>query len=124
MEYEQQITQLKGTLAVMVEIQQQQADVQKMQAHTLLVHERLQARQAESLAIHERRMNDFDTRMVELQKMLGEGLARHEQQMNKLREGYALHEQRMSHIDMRLAEITDKLDGMIGFMDGFTRRPQ
>jgi hypothetical protein len=69
-------------------------------------------------------MNDFDTRMVELQKMLGEGLARHEQQMNKLHESYALHEQRMSHIDMRLAEITDKLDGMIGFMDGFTRRPQ
>jgi hypothetical protein len=30
----------------------------------------------------------------------------------------------MSHIDMRLAEITDKPDGMIGFMDGFTRRPQ
>jgi hypothetical protein len=33
MDYEQQMTQLKGTLAVMVEIQQQQADVQKMQAH-------------------------------------------------------------------------------------------
>ena len=99
MEYEQQITQLKGTLGVMVEIQQQQADVQKLQAHTLLVHERLHARQAESLALHERLMA-------------------------KLHESYALHEQRMSHIDMRLAEITDKLDGMIGFMDGFTRRPQ
>jgi len=29
-----------------------------------------------------------------------------------------LHEQRMNHVDMRLAEITDKLDGLIGFMDG------
>jgi hypothetical protein len=32
--------------------------------------------------------------------------------------GMALHEQRMNHVDMRLAEITDKLDGLIGFMDG------
>ena len=113
MDYEQQMTQLKGTLAVMVEIQQQQAEVQKMQAH--------------SLVVHERRMND----MVELQKMHAEGLALHERRMNEIgelqkmqAERFELHEQRMSHIDMRLAEITDKLDGMIGFMDGFTRRPQ
>jgi hypothetical protein len=32
-------------------------------------------------------------------------------------EGLALHEQRMNHVDMRLAEITDKLDGLIGFMN-------
>jgi hypothetical protein len=51
-------------------------------------------------------------------------MADHERLMSKLHESYALHEQRMSYIDMRLAEITDKLDGMIGFMDGFTRRPQ
>jgi hypothetical protein len=25
----------------------------------------------------------------------------------------------MAHVDMRLAEITDKLDGLIGFMGGF-----
>ena len=106
MEYEQQIAQLKGTLAVMVEIQQQQAEVQKMQAHSLVVHERRMAEMAEGQAIHDRRMAE-----------MAEGLA-------KLHESYALHEQRMSHIDMRLAEITDKLDGMIGFMDGFTRRPQ
>jgi HD-GYP domain-containing protein (c-di-GMP phosphodiesterase class II) len=117
MEYEQQITQLKGTLAVMVEIQKQQAEVQKMQAHSLVVHERRMNEMAEGQAIH-------DQRMAELRKMLAEGLALHEQRMNKLHESYALHEQRMNHIDMRLAEITDKLDGMIGFMDGFTRRPQ
>lgn len=29
-----------------------------------------------------------------------------------------IHAQRMNHIDMRLAEITDKLDGLIGFMGG------
>lgn len=138
MDYEQQMTQLQGTLAVMVEIQQQQAEVQKMQAHSLVVHERrmnemveVQKMQAEGQAIH-------DQRMAELRKMLAEGFALHEQLharqaeglaiheglLGELKEGYALHEQRMSHIDMRLAEITDKLDGMIGFMDGFTRRPQ
>jgi len=35
-----------------------------------------------------------------------------------IREGMLLHEQRMNHIDMRLVEITDKLDGLIGNMDG------
>jgi chromosome segregation ATPase len=113
MDYEQQMTQLKGTLAVMVEIQKQQAEVQKMQAHSLVVHERRMAEMAEGQAIHDRRMAE-----------MAEGLANHERLMAKLHESYALHEQRMSHIDMRLAEITDKLDGMIGFMDGFTRRPQ
>jgi hypothetical protein len=34
-------------------------------------------------------------------------------------EGMKLHEQRMNHVDMRLAEITDKLDGLIGFMNGY-----
>ena len=59
------MNQLKDTLIVVAEIQRRQADVQKMQA-----------------------------------------------------EGMALHEQRMNHVDMRLAEITDKLDRLIGFMDG------
>ena len=36
----------------------------------------------------------------------------------------AEHERRMAYIDKRLAEITDKLDGLIGFMDGQSRRPQ
>ena len=127
MEYEQQITQLKGTLAVMVEIQQQQADVQKMQAQSLVVHEwrmngmgEFQKMQAEGLALHERRMNEIG----ELQKKQAQSLEAHERLMVEHKEGFVIHEQRMSHIDMRLAEITDKLDGMIGFMDGFTRRPQ
>lgn len=34
-------------------------------------------------------------------------------------EGMELHERRMAHVDMRLAEITDKLDGLIGFMGGY-----
>lgn len=69
MSFEQEINQLKDTLIVMAEIQRRQAEVQKMQA-----------------------------------------------------EGLALHEQRMNHIDMRLAEITDKLDGLIGFMNGYFRK--
>jgi len=37
-------------------------------------------------------------------------------------EGFALHEQRMNHIDMRLPGITDKLDGLSGFMNGYFRK--
>jgi hypothetical protein len=36
----------------------------------------------------------------------------------------ALHDERMAHIDQRLEEMTDKLNGLNGFMDGFARRIQ
>ena len=65
MNFEQEMNQLKDTLIVVSEIQRRQADVWKMQA-----------------------------------------------------EGMALHEQRMDHVDLKLAEITDKLDGLTGFMGG------
>ena len=39
-------------------------------------------------------------------------------------EGMELHEKRMAHVDMRLAEITDKLDGLIGFMGGYFKGTQ
>jgi hypothetical protein len=77
MDFAQEINSLKDTMVVMAEIQRRQAAVQKMQVEDLV-------RQAESLRLHEGRMN---------------------------------------HIDMRLAEITDKLDGLIGFMDNQFRRP-
>jgi uncharacterized coiled-coil DUF342 family protein len=54
-------------------------------------------------------MAEIQRRQAAVQKMQAEGLA--------------LHEERMNHIDMRLAEITDKLDGLIGFMDDQFRRP-
>jgi hypothetical protein len=69
MNFEQEINQLKDTLVVMAEIQRRQAEVQKMQA-----------------------------------------------------EGMALHEKRMNHIELVLSEATDKLNGLIGFMDGYFRK--
>lgn len=39
-------------------------------------------------------------------------------------EGMKRHEQRMEHIEMTLSEVGDKLNGLIGFMDNFGRRPQ
>ena len=53
-------------------------------------------------------MAEIQRRQAEVQKMQAEGMA--------------LHEQRMNHIDMRLAEITSKLDGLIGFMGGFSKQ--
>lgn len=35
-----------------------------------------------------------------------------------------MHEQRMQHIETTLSEVGDKLNGLIGFMDNFVRRPQ
>jgi hypothetical protein len=55
-------------------------------------------------------MADIQRRQAAVQKMQAEGME--------------LHEKRMAHIDMRLAEITDKLDGLIGFMGGHFKGPQ
>jgi uncharacterized coiled-coil DUF342 family protein len=43
------------------------------------------------------------------------------EQMVEMRAGMVLHEKRMAHIEQNLEEISDKLNGLIGFMDGFTR---
>ena len=51
MNFEQEIGQVKDTLIVMVEIQLRQAEVQKMQA--------------EGLALHEQRMQHIDMRLAE-----------------------------------------------------------
>jgi hypothetical protein len=53
-------------------------------------------------------MVEIQRRQSEVQKMQAENMA--------------LHEKRMAHIDMTLSEIGDKLNGLIGFMDGFTRK--
>ena len=55
--------------------------------------------------------------------MITEETQRRQAEVQKMQaEGLALHEQRMNHIDMRLAEIADKLDGLIGFMNGYFRK--
>ncbi len=64
---------------------------------------------------------NFEQEIVRLQGTLvvmAENQRRQAEVQKMQTEGWALHEQRMSHVDLRLAEITDKLDGMIGFMDG------
>jgi hypothetical protein len=55
-------------------------------------------------------MADIQRRQAAVQKMQAEGMQ--------------LHEERMAHVDMRLAEITDKLDGLIGFMGGYFKGTQ
>jgi hypothetical protein len=67
-------------------------------------------------------MAEIQRRQASVQKTQAEELdAMHE----KMIKGYELHEKRMAHIEQNLEEITDKLNGLIGFMDGYTRgRPQ
>lgn len=52
MNFEQEIVQLQDTLVVMAEIQCRQAEVQKMQA--------------EGVVLHEQRMNHIDVRLAEI----------------------------------------------------------
>lgn len=85
MNFDQEIRKLQDTALVMADVQRQQAEVQQMQARHL---------------------------------------AQHEQRLHEQAESMRLHQQRMDHIDMRLSEITDKLDGMIGFMGGYFKGPQ
>lgn len=54
---------------------------------------------------------EIQRRQAAVQKTQAERIAESEETMR-------LHTQRMNHIDMRLAEITDKLDGLVGFIDG------
>ena len=85
MNFEEEIDRLKETLVIVGETQRQLAQVQRMQA--------------ESLVLHEQRMNQTEAYLAEV----AAGLAA---------------------LKTHLAEVTDKLDGLIGFMDGYFRRPQ
>jgi hypothetical protein len=62
-------------------------------------------------------MAEIQRRQAEVQKLQAENVV-------YMQEGMRLHEQRMAHVDMRLAEITDKLDGLIGFMGGYFKGTQ
>jgi hypothetical protein len=61
------------------------------------------------------RLQDTLVVMAEIQRRQAEV-----QQMQA--EGFALHEQRMRHIELNLSEISDKLNGLIGFMNGYFRK--
>jgi hypothetical protein len=64
---------------------------------------------------------EIQRRQAAVQKVQAEELDAMRTQMLK---GYELHEKRMAHIERNLDEISDKLNGLIGFMDGFTRGRQ
>ena len=58
---------------------------------------------------------EIQRREAEIQKTQAERIVATE-------EGMKLHEQRMSHIELNLSEISDKLNGLIGFMNGYFRQ--
>jgi hypothetical protein len=60
-------------------------------------------------------MAEIRCRQAEIQKM-------HAERIIATEEGMRLHEQRMSHIELNLSEISDKLNVLIGFMDGYFRK--
>ena len=60
-------------------------------------------------------MAEIQRRQADVQRIQAERIIATE-------EGMKLHEQRMNHIELNLSEITDKLNGLIGFMDGYFRK--
>jgi hypothetical protein len=60
-------------------------------------------------------MVEIQRRQADVQKLQAENIV-------SLAEGKREHEERMRHIELTLAEIGDKLNGLIGFMDGFFRK--
>lgn len=62
--------------------------------------------------------------MAEIQRRQAQVQKTQAEELDAMREGYKLHEKRMAHIEQNLDEISDKLNGLIGFLDGFTRGRQ
>ncbi len=54
--------------------------------------------------------------MAEVQRLQAEALQENERRA-------AEHKERMRHIEMNLAEFTDKLNGLIGYLDNWRREP-
>lgn len=71
-----------------------------------------------------RQLQDTAIVMAEIQRRQAEGQKLQAEYVVSMQESLRVHQQRMDHVDMRLSEITDKLDGLIGFMGGYFRGPQ
>jgi len=82
--------------------------------HYIQVNFEHEIRQLQDTAIV---MVDIQRRQAEVQKLQAENVI-------YIQESLRVHHQRMDHIDMRLSEITDKLDGLIGFMGGYFKGTQ
>jgi len=67
-------------------------------------------------------MAEIQRRQAEVQRMQAENMAKMEQRQAEEERSMALHKERMAHIELTLSEITDKLNGLIGFMDGYFRK--
>lgn len=67
-------------------------------------------------------LRDTLTVMVEIQRRQAEVQKLQAQELDAMRQGMMLHEKQIAHIRQNLDEATDKLNGIIGWLDDFTRR--
>jgi hypothetical protein len=68
------------------------------------------------------RLQDTLVLMAEIQRRQADVQRVQAERIIATEEGMKLHEQRMNHIELNLSEIMDKLNGLIGFMDGYFRK--
>jgi len=139
MDFDQSIAQIQRNLAAANDLMSQLASVQVHQAAQLVSHEKLlkfqeqnREQDARWRAQQEQWKAEKEQRTRELERFAvlhEQRLAEHEQRMAELERFAVLHEQRMAEIERvlarsgeRVAEIGDKLDGLIGFMNGYFRK--
>ena len=68
------------------------------------------------------RLNVTMSQLQEISKSTTDHVAEHEAMLRQAGRDKAESEIRWKHIDMTIAEIGDKLNGLIGYMDGQNRK--
>jgi hypothetical protein len=59
-------------------------------------------------------VSEIQRRQAEVQKLQA-------YELDAMREAYRLHEKRMAHFEQSMNEAGDKLNGLIGYLDGLKR---
>ena len=111
MDYDFEIARMKDTLALCLQSEQRLAEAQKNNSESIAMLARINVSMGQSME----RMN---TTMAQLEAMSAKTTERLAESEQFKRES----EQRWKHIDLTIAEIGDKLNGLIGYMDGQARK--
>jgi methyl-accepting chemotaxis protein len=114
MDYDFEIGRMKETLALVIDTQLHQAVFQKNHSENLASVAQMTMGFGQSLG----RVNESVERVaLDLAKVTAT-VDRVTATLDKMAGGMAEHERRMQHIELTLSEIGDKLNGLIGYMDG------
>jgi len=113
MDYDIEIARMKETLGLCLHSQQRLAEAQTSSSESIAMLARINVSMGQS-------MERMHVTMAQLEAMSAKTTERLAEVEQFKRES----EQRWKHIDLTIAEIGDKLNGLIGYMDGQARKQQ